>query len=161
MLTLLGFVQFKADPFKLLADNFAMCSHNYVWRFQIPMFASITKCENTLVYSFNYSFSFYIFYCFLFQVPCSYWSENTTDYSATAVQKSLLHFQLEIPVLELIGTPHLIHHQTPLFVDEDVQLVCKYLRAYHDQTHRGINQLFVECKDSFFIFIFIFLLPLY
>ena len=62
----------------------------------------------------------------------------------TSSEKSLSHFQSEIPILGLLGTPRLIDHQAPYFVDDDVQLVCKYLRAYHDRTLQWINRLYVE-----------------
>lgn len=39
-------------------------------------------------------------------------------------------FFTEVPVLQLIGSTKLIDHSIPYDVDEDVQLVCKYLRAY-------------------------------
>lgn len=39
-------------------------------------------------------------------------------------------FYKEIPALQLLGTPYQIHKDVPLAVDTDVQLVCKYLRAY-------------------------------
>ena len=54
----------------------------------------------------------------------------------------LEHFKKEVPALGLLGTPHYIDPDTPYTVDEEVQLVCKYLKAlqvgeidrlYHDQ----------------------------
>lgn len=35
-----------------------------------------------------------------------------------------------MPVLQLIGSPTIIEPDTSYAVDEDVQLVCKYLQAY-------------------------------
>ena len=84
--------------------------------------------------------------CLQSQVPCSCWPEDTSDDSTTSLEKSLSHFQSEIPILGLLGTPHLIDHQAPLFADDDVQLVCKYLRAYHDRTLLWINRLYVESE---------------
>jgi hypothetical protein len=56
---------------------------------------------------------------------------------------SLELFCNEFPALQLIGRPRCIREDNPYNVDSDVQLVCKYLRAYKmegDTTH-GINKL--------------------
>ena len=86
-----------------------------------------------------------------FQVPCSCWPEDMSVSvvdSKAALEESLNNFQSEIPVLGLLGSPHLIDHDEPLVSDADVQLVCKYLRAYHDRTIAGIDRLFVESKKQ-------------
>ena len=60
---------------------------------------------------------------------------------------SLKNFYDEIPALGLLGTPHLVHPTAPYVVDEEVQLVCKYLRAYKSNK---INRLYKE-SESFLI----------
>lgn len=87
------------------------------------------------------------------QVPCSCWPDNlslSVHESETALEKSLNQFQSEIPVFGLLGSPHLIDHGEPLVADGDVQLICKYLRAYHDRTIAGIDRLYVESKEFLF-----------
>ena len=89
-----------------------------------------------------------------FQVPCSCWPDSISlsdCESKEALEGSLRHFQSEIPVLGLLGTPHLIDHDVPLVADANVQLVCKYLRAYHDRTIAGIDRLYVESKELLII----------
>ena len=67
------------------------------------------------------------------QVP-SYDNSMTPD-------DTLKHFQQEVPVLALLGTPHYIKPDTPYFVDNEVQLVCKYLKAMHVGGRNGIDKL--------------------
>ena len=52
-------------------------------------------------------------------------------------------FHREVPALQLLGTPHYIHPDIPFLVDQDVQLVCKYLRAYK-MGGRGIDREYRE-----------------
>ena len=58
--------------------------------------------------------------------------------------KALEHFQQEVPTLGLLGTPHYIDPDTPYTVDEEVQLVCKYLKALHIGGKKGIDKLYQE-----------------
>ena len=44
-------------------------------------------------------------------------------------EEALSQFHDEIPVLALIGTGHKINPEVGYTVDEDVQLVCKYLQV--------------------------------
>ena len=60
----------------------------------------------------------------------------------TTPDKMLEQFLSDIPTLDLIGTPHLISNST-YFIDDEVQLVCKYLKAYKK---KKINQLFKTGK---------------
>ena len=90
--------------------------------------------------------------CTPFQVPCSCWPDDISlsDHDCkAALEGSLKHFQSEIPVLGLLGSPRLIDHNEPLVADANVQLVCKYLRAYHDRTIAGIDRLYIESKELF------------
>ena len=63
-------------------------------------------------------------------------------------EESLHLFCNALPTLGLLGSPHFIHHATPYAVDSDVQLVCKYLRAFkaYRNGHIGINKLYKERK---------------
>ncbi len=47
----------------------------------------------------------------------------------------------EIPVFHLLGTPHYISPDIPFDVNDDVQLVCKYLNAYNKGE---IDRLYLE-----------------
>ena len=51
----------------------------------------------------------------------------------------------ELPALGLIGTVHYILPEEPYAVDEEVQLVCKYLNAYEVGGTKGIDRL---CKEG-------------
>lgn len=68
--------------------------------------------------------------------------------SSESPKASLDQFIEEIPALGMLGVSHPIDPSTPYTVDEDVQLVCKYLKAYwvfREQTRsKGINKLFRE-----------------
>ena len=57
-------------------------------------------------------------------------------------------FTKEIPVLGLIGTQHMIPRDKPYSVDEDVQLVCKYLKAYKIGGSEGIDKLYKEREST-------------
>ena len=56
-------------------------------------------------------------------------------------KKNLADFFDEVPVLKLIGTIKIINDSIPYDVDNDVQLVCKYLQAYECGK---INRLYDE-----------------
>ena len=60
-------------------------------------------------------------------------------------KESLDQFIRDVPALGILGEPHLVDHSVPYTVDDDVQLVCKYLKAYwdyKDNKGRGINRLY-------------------
>ena len=59
-------------------------------------------------------------------------------------EEALKHFQQEVPALGLLGTPHYIHPDTLYTVDEEVQLVCKYLKALQIGGKKGIDRLYQE-----------------
>ena len=59
-------------------------------------------------------------------------------------EMSLQEFFEDIPALGLLGTPYLIEPSIPYELDEEVQLVCKYLRAYKIGGTRGINKLYKD-----------------
>ncbi len=68
---------------------------------------------------------------------------------------SLGEFFEDVPALGLIGTPHQIYLQTPFVVDTDVQLVCKYLRAYRLGGTKGIDRLYKEGNGFCFFQLFL------
>ena len=61
------------------------------------------------------------------------------------MEDSLALFYEMVPSLGLLGSPHPVHSSTHYNVDDDVQLVCKYLRAYKNvNSPLGINKLYRE-----------------
>ena len=59
--------------------------------------------------------------------------------------EALKQFSHDVPTLGLLGTPLFIRPMTPYAVDEDVQLVCKYLRALKNiKGKNGIDKLYKE-----------------
>ena len=56
----------------------------------------------------------------------------------------LTEFFEDIPALGLLGTPYEIHPDIPYVVNEEVQLVCKYLKAFKIGGSKGINKLYKE-----------------
>ena len=68
--------------------------------------------------------------------------------SSESPESALAQFIDEVPALGLLGVPHAIDHYTQYTVDDDVQLVCKYLKAYwvnlEKNGQKGINKLFRE-----------------
>ena len=61
-------------------------------------------------------------------------------------EESLGEFYEDVPALGLLGTPHCVYPQTPYVVDDDAQLVCKYLKAYKVGGTKGINRLYKESE---------------
>ena len=70
-------------------------------------------------------------------------------------RNNLSEFQLEIPIFKTIGKHEEIGYDVPYEIDKDVQLICKYLKAYYDfeatkdkdkGRNRGINRLYDEKK---------------
>ena len=59
-------------------------------------------------------------------------------------ERSLQIFYEKVPTLSILGSPHVIDLATPYAVDQDVQLVCKYLRAYKIGGIKGIDRLYKE-----------------
>ena len=74
-----------------------------------------------------------VHYCL--QVPSQNAAENPTE--------NLKQFKTEVPVLGLLGTPVAVEHNSNFDITDDVQLVCKYLKAY--ETKR-IDKLYKEGK---------------
>jgi len=59
--------------------------------------------------------------------------------------ESLRAFYEDIPALGLLGTSFFVDPDTPFVVGADVQLVCKYLKAYKTGGSSGIDRLY---RDS-------------
>ena len=57
--------------------------------------------------------------------------------------KDLEHFKKEVPVLGLLGPPVAIEHNSKFYVTDEVQLVCKYLKAYDS---KKIDKLYRDSK---------------
>ena len=70
--------------------------------------------------------------------------------SSESPEAALAQFIDEVPALGMLGVPRAIDHNTPYTVDEDVQLVCKYLKAYWGNIEKGgqkgINKLYRESR---------------
>ena len=67
--------------------------------------------------------------------------------SSETPEQSLAQFIEEVPALGMLGDRCEINPSTPYTVDEDVQLVCKYLKAYWvymKKRGKGINELYEE-----------------
>ena len=62
----------------------------------------------------------------------------------------LKEFRSEIPIFKLLGTPTLVEStaQYSDVSDPDVQLVCKYLKAYDIGGGKGIDKLYKEGTDT-------------
>ena len=69
--------------------------------------------------------------------------------------QDLEHFNIEVPVLGLLGIPVAIEHSSKFSITKEVQLVCKYLKAYEmtipspfaDGTEmKRIDTLYMESK---------------
>ena len=62
-------------------------------------------------------------------------------------------FKIEVPVLGLLGTPVTIEHTSKFSITDEVQLVCKYLRAYEtkriDMLYRERKWLYLVTKKVF------------
>ena len=58
----------------------------------------------------------------------------------------LQDFLSEIPIFKLLGTPTLVESTAPYsdVSDPDVQLVCKYFKAYSIGGEKGIDRLYKE-----------------
>ena len=62
--------------------------------------------------------------------------------------ESLGEFFEEVPALGLLGTPHCIYPETPFIITDEVQLVCKYLKASRIGGTKGIDRLYRESEEE-------------
>ncbi len=64
------------------------------------------------------------------------------------MNSALKQFREEVPTLGLLGEQYFILSEKPYSVDNDVQLVCKYLQAYDTGGIIGIDRLYCECAQG-------------
>ena len=57
-------------------------------------------------------------------------------------EETMKLFCEEVPTLCLLGKTHIVKRELPYDVDDDVQLVCKYLQAYDKGGFWGIDRLY-------------------
>ena len=58
--------------------------------------------------------------------------------------ESFSHFLKDVPTLGLIANKEFVEPRRPYVVDDDVQLVSKYLKAYETGGKNGIDKLYRE-----------------
>ena len=59
--------------------------------------------------------------------------------------ESLTHFLEDVPALGLVANKEYVEPRRPYVVDDDVRLVCKYLKAYEIGSKKGIDKLYKGC----------------
>lgn len=59
---------------------------------------------------------------------------------------ALTKFLEDVPTLNLVCTKEFVEPSRPYVVDDDVQLVCKYLKAYEVGGKNGIDKLYRDGK---------------
>ena len=66
--------------------------------------------------------------------------------SSSNADSFLEDFLSEIPILGILGTVQLVESTAQYSVESnpDIQLVCKYLKAYETGGEKGIDRLFKE-----------------
>ena len=64
----------------------------------------------------------------------------------TESDQTLQLFLKQIPVLQFVGIPHLIDSTYKLKIDNETQLVCKYLNALKSD---AIDQIYIERKCKY------------
>ena len=115
-----------------------VCRGPIKWEILLLSFKSFLESlhRGTCWTGFSVSLKSYIHrHIIVLQVPSRYTAENPIE--------NLKQFKTEVPVLGLLGTPVAIEHNSNFDVTDDVQLVCKYLKAC--ETKR-IDKLFTEGK---------------
>ena len=60
----------------------------------------------------------------------------------------LAQFLDDVPTLGLVGNKELVEPRRQYVIDDDVQLVCKYLKAYETGGKNGIDKLYKEGKEE-------------
>ena len=83
----------------------------------------------------SFTLQLWLNWTFYIEIPCQCLSDTEDT--------MLRRFVQDFPILELIGQPILVSDQTQLSVTKEVQLVCKYLKAYDDGR---IDRLYDESK---------------
>lgn len=93
-----------------------------IWQFFFDLFVLGYLEDQSSGLSFRLSLG--LNWTFYIEVPC-----HSIDQEP---QQALEQFCEEIPLFNTFGTPLLVSQQIPFSVTPDVQLVCKYLKAYQD-----------------------------
>ena len=75
---------------------------------------------------------------------CMYVCMQVPTRNQMNAEESLEEFFEDFPALGMLGTPYQILPDTPYVIDEDAQLVSKYLRAYDIGGTKGIDRLYKE-----------------
>ena len=57
----------------------------------------------------------------------------------TQPEESLKLFLQDIPTLDLVGCTHTVLPEMPYNVDDEVQLVCRYIDAYKKTGNKGLS----------------------
>ena len=63
-------------------------------------------------------------------------------------EESLKRFNEKFPILCILGSKKLIDSDTTITVDKDVQMVCKYLKAYKIGGDKGIDRLYQRTQKG-------------
>ena len=95
----------------------------------------------TIVFAFSLVYASVI-YSTVLQVP----SHGDVDH-----QVALEQFLTDVPSLGLVGNKEFIDPRRPYKIDSDVQLVCKYLKAFDVGGKHGIDKQYKESELLFVI----------
>ena len=60
-------------------------------------------------------------------------------------EQTLKEFKQNFPTLSLLGTTHLVPESSPVDITEDIQLICKYMKAYDSGK---IDTLFLDGEHN-------------
>ena len=66
-------------------------------------------------------------------------------------QVALEQFLMEVPSLGLVGNKEFIDPRRPYQINSDVQLVCKYLKAFEIGGKHGIDKQYKESELMFIV----------
>ena len=75
--------------------------------------------------------------CLLLKVPSRGQQVQPVD--------ALSKFLEDIPTLNLVSNKEFVEPNRPYVLDDDVQLVCKYLKAFEVGGKNGIDKLYRDC----------------
>ena len=104
--------------------------HNCIINSVVKLLFTTTAIHHTLTILTSMTLFLYI------QVPARHQTSHADEL--------LKQFLVDIPVFDLVGDPHEVVATVPYAIDADVQLVCKYLKAYDTGGKSGINRLYTE-----------------
>ena len=93
----------------------------------------------------------YLFYLVWSPVSCIFQLQVPIRQLDMKPECALEQFTSEFPTLALLGKHHFVKPNVPFVLDSEVQVVCKYLKAYDDTDRNGrkrIDRLYPKCKKS-------------